>query len=136
MLLDAVDYEMDVYEAAMCDPSDGGADAFFRLEHSGTSAIIPHDKVHFFFPFFHNIKMRSVPCRLIFFPIFVPYVSFSYMYRFDDRYSSSSRVGIVDVAASSSLHVLVSGEFSHRSIGLLYLEGNSHHVIYFSNFQN
>jgi hypothetical protein len=58
------------------------------------------------------------------------------MYRFDDRYSSSSRVGIVDVPASSSLRVLVSGEFSHRSIELLYLEGNSPHVIYFSNFQN
>jgi hypothetical protein len=58
------------------------------------------------------------------------------MYRFDDRYSSSSRIGIVDVPTSSSLRVLVSGEFSHRSIGLLYLEGNSPHVIYFSNFQN
>jgi hypothetical protein len=29
MLLDAVDYKMDVYEVAMCDPSDGGTDAFF-----------------------------------------------------------------------------------------------------------
>jgi hypothetical protein len=58
------------------------------------------------------------------------------MYRFDDRYSSSSRVAIVDVPASSSLRVLVSREFSHRSIGLMYLEGNSPHVIYFSNFQN
>jgi hypothetical protein len=58
------------------------------------------------------------------------------MYCFDDRYSSSSRVGIVDVPASSSLCVLVSREFSHRSIGLLYLKGNSTHVIYFSNFQN
>jgi hypothetical protein len=26
MSLDVVDYEMDVYEAAMCDPSDGGTD--------------------------------------------------------------------------------------------------------------
>jgi hypothetical protein len=58
------------------------------------------------------------------------------MYRFDDRYSSSLRVGIVDVPASSSLHVLVSREVSHRSIGLLYLNGNLPHVIYFSNFQN
>jgi hypothetical protein len=31
MTPDVVDYEMDVYEVAMCDPSDGGADAFFRL---------------------------------------------------------------------------------------------------------
>jgi hypothetical protein len=58
------------------------------------------------------------------------------MYRFNDRYSSSSRVGIVDVPESSSLRVLVSQEFSHRSVGLLYLNGNSPHVIYFSNFQN
>jgi hypothetical protein len=58
------------------------------------------------------------------------------MYHFDDRYSSSSRVGIVDEPESSSLHVLVSREFSHRSIGLLYLKGNSLHVIYFSHFQN
>ena len=29
MLLDAVDYEMDVYKAAMYDPSDGGTNAFF-----------------------------------------------------------------------------------------------------------
>jgi hypothetical protein len=58
------------------------------------------------------------------------------MYRFDDRYSLSSRVGIVDVLASSSLHVLVSREFSHRFVGLLYFSGNSPHVIYFSNFQN
>jgi hypothetical protein len=34
----AVDYEMDFYEAAMCDPSDGGIDAFFQLEHSSNSA--------------------------------------------------------------------------------------------------
>jgi hypothetical protein len=51
MSLDAVDYEMDVYEAAMCNPSDGGVDAFFLLEHSGTSPIIPCDKVRLFFPF-------------------------------------------------------------------------------------
>ena len=29
MTLDALDYKMDVYEVAMCDPSDGGADALF-----------------------------------------------------------------------------------------------------------
>jgi hypothetical protein len=68
MLLDVVDYEMDVYEAAMCDPSDGGADAFFRLEHSSIAASVPRDKVCLFFPFFHNVKMRSVPCHLFFFP--------------------------------------------------------------------
>jgi hypothetical protein len=68
MSLDAVDYEMDVYEAAMCDPSDGGTDAFFRLEHSSTVASVLRDKVRLFFPFFHNVKMRSVPCRLFFFP--------------------------------------------------------------------
>jgi hypothetical protein len=68
MSLDAVDYEMDVYEAAMCDPSDGGADAFFPLEHSSTAASGSHDKVRLFFPFFHNVKMRFVPCRLFFFP--------------------------------------------------------------------
>jgi hypothetical protein len=45
------------------------------------------------------------------------------MYRFDDRYSSSSRVGIIDVPALSSLHVLVSQEFSHRFVELLYAKG-------------
>jgi hypothetical protein len=68
MSLDVVDYEMDVYKATMCDPSNGGADAFFRLEHSSTAASIPRDKVHFFFPFFHNVEMRYVPCHLFFFP--------------------------------------------------------------------
>jgi hypothetical protein len=68
MSLDAVDYEMDVYEAAMCDPSDGGTDAFFLLEHSSTTARVPRDKVCIFFPFFHNVKMIYVPCRLFFFP--------------------------------------------------------------------
>jgi hypothetical protein len=58
------------------------------------------------------------------------------MYHFDDRYSSSLEVGTVDVPASSSLRVLVSQEFYHRSIGLLYLKGNSPLVIYFSHFQN
>jgi hypothetical protein len=67
MSLDTVDYKMDVYEAALCDPSDGGADAFFRLEHSSTAASVSRDKVHLFFPFFHNVKMRYVPCRLFFF---------------------------------------------------------------------
>jgi hypothetical protein len=42
----------------------------------------------------------------------------------------------VDVRALSSLLVLVSREFSHRFVGLLYLNGNSPHIIYFSNFQN
>jgi hypothetical protein len=68
MLLDAVDYKMDVYEATMCDPYDGGVDAFIRLEHSSTTASVPRDKVRLFFPFFHNVKMRFVPCRLFFFP--------------------------------------------------------------------
>jgi hypothetical protein len=68
MSLDVVDYEMDVYEATMCDPSDGGTDVFFRLEHSSTAASVPCDKVRFFFLFFHNVKMRYVPCHLFFFP--------------------------------------------------------------------
>jgi hypothetical protein len=68
MSLNAMEYEMDVYEVAMCDPSDGGVDAFFRLEHSSTVASGSRDKVHLFFPFFHNVKMRSVPYRLFFFP--------------------------------------------------------------------
>jgi hypothetical protein len=82
MSLDAVDYEMDVYEAAMCDPSDGGADAFFRLEHSSSAASGSRDKVRLFVPSFHNVKMRFVPCRLFFFPylcsirLFSLYVSF------------------------------------------------------------
>jgi hypothetical protein len=45
MTPNAVDYEMDVYKATMCHPSNGGADAFFRLEHSSTTASIPRDKV-------------------------------------------------------------------------------------------
>jgi hypothetical protein len=68
MLLDAVDYKMDVYEAAMCDPSDGGVDAFFRLEHSSTAASVPRNKVRLFFPFFSKVKMRFLLCRLFFFP--------------------------------------------------------------------
>jgi hypothetical protein len=68
MSLDAVDYEMDVYETVMYDPSDGGADVFFRLEHSSTAANGSRDKECLFFPFFQNVKMRSVPCRLFLFP--------------------------------------------------------------------
>ena len=67
MLLDVVDYKMDVYKAAMYDLSNGGTDAFFLLEHSSTTANVPRDKVHFFFPFFDNVKMRVVPCCLFFF---------------------------------------------------------------------
>ena len=52
MSLDAVDYKMDVYEAVMCDPFNGGVDAFFRLEHSNTAANISRDKVRLFFLFF------------------------------------------------------------------------------------
>jgi hypothetical protein len=68
MTLDAVDYEMDVYEAAMYDPSDGGADAFFRLEHSSKAANISRNKVRLFFPFSSNFKIRFLPRRLFFFP--------------------------------------------------------------------
>jgi hypothetical protein len=50
MSLDAMDYEMDVYEAAMCDPSDGGVDAFFLLEHSSTAANVSRNKVRIFLP--------------------------------------------------------------------------------------
>ena len=53
------------------------------------------------------------------------------MYHFNDRYNLSLRVGIVDVPTLNSLCVLVSQEFFHRSVGLLYLNGNSSHVIYF-----
>jgi hypothetical protein len=56
MTPDAVDYEMDVYEATMHDPSDGGADALFLSEHSGTAANVPRNKVRLFFPFFPNVK--------------------------------------------------------------------------------
>jgi hypothetical protein len=136
MLLDAVDYEMDVYEAAMCDPSDGGADAFFLLEHSSIAASGSRDKVRPFF--FSSTMLKWDLSHVVCFssPTFVPYISFPYMYHFDDRYSSSLEVGTVDVPASSSLRVLVSQEFYHRSIGLLYLKGNSPLVIYFSHFQN
>jgi hypothetical protein len=68
MSLDDVDYEMDVYKAVMCDPSDGGTDAFFQLEHSSTAASVPRNKVRLFFPYFYNVKMKYVPCRLFFFP--------------------------------------------------------------------
>jgi hypothetical protein len=64
---DTVDYEMDVYEAAMCDSFDGSTNVFFRLEHSSTTASIPRNKVCLFFPFFSNVKMRFFPCRLFFF---------------------------------------------------------------------
>ena len=67
MSFNAVGYKMDVYEAAMCDPSDGGADAFFCLEHLSRAANVPHNKVRLFFPFFHNVKMRAIPCHLFFF---------------------------------------------------------------------
>ena len=67
MSLDVVDYKMDVYEATMCNPSDSGADAFFRLEHSSTAASIPRNKVRLFFFFFYNVEMKFVPCRLLFF---------------------------------------------------------------------
>ena len=70
MLLDVVDYEIDVYEAAMCNPSNGGTDAFFCLEHSGKAASVPHDKVYLFFPFFHSVKMRLISCRQFFFSYF------------------------------------------------------------------
>ena len=66
MLLDAVDYEIDDYKAAMCDPSDGGIDVFFRLEHSSRTASVPCNKVYFFFPFFYNVKMRAIPYHLFF----------------------------------------------------------------------
>ena len=67
MSLDAMDYKMDVFEAVMYNPSDGGTDAFFCLEHLSRAASVPYDKVRLFFLFFHNVKMRAVPCRLIFF---------------------------------------------------------------------
>ena len=72
MLLDVVDYEMDVYKAVMYDPFDGGADAFFCLEHSIIAANVPCDKVRLFFPFFHNVKMKAIPCRLFFFSYLFP----------------------------------------------------------------
>jgi hypothetical protein len=48
MTPDVVDYKMDVYEVAMCDPSDGGADALFRLEHSSKAASVSRDKLRLF----------------------------------------------------------------------------------------
>ena len=70
--LDTVDYKMDVYEALMCDPSNGGVDAFFRLEHLSRAANVPHNKVSLFFPYFHKVKLEAFPCRLFFFPYFFP----------------------------------------------------------------
>jgi hypothetical protein len=68
MMPEAVDYKMDVYEATMCNPFNGGTDAFFRLEHLSTMANVPRNKVRLLFPFFSNVKMRFLPCRLFFFP--------------------------------------------------------------------
>ena len=56
----------------MCDLSDGGYDGFFRLEHSSRAVNIPRNKVRLFIPYFHNVKMRAVPCRLFFFPYLFP----------------------------------------------------------------
>jgi hypothetical protein len=69
MSLDVVDYKMDVYEAAMCDPSDGGANAFFQLEHSSTTANVPRDKVSLFFPFFPN-EISSMSSIFLPLPLF------------------------------------------------------------------
>ena len=118
---DLVDYKVDPFEEAqqLYDLLDGGGDTFFSLECQNSIPNIQHNELCIIFtclynfrPFFFNFPFSS----------FVHFYSFSYMAHFDDRYSSSLRVGIVDVVIISFLHVFVFGVFSLISRELMYLE--------------
>jgi hypothetical protein len=66
---------------------------------------------------FQGISFLFVNCLSL---LFVHFRSFSYMAHSNDRYSLSPRVGIVDVAATSFLSLLLFGVFSVNSIELMY----------------
>jgi hypothetical protein len=103
VMVDLIDYKVDPYKAAIRDHPDGGANSFFQLERHSGGPNIPHDKMNIL------LTCLSVIFLVVSFSStkFVCCRSFSYIDRFDDRYSSSSRVGNVDVAAMSFLCVLV-----------------------------
>jgi hypothetical protein len=75
-------------------------------------------------PFHMLIQFQGVSFLLLNFPSFLfnHFRSFFYINHFDNKYSSSPRVGIVDVAATSFFYVFLFGIFSLGLVELMYLE--------------
>jgi hypothetical protein len=104
---DLVDYDSDPYESAMRNQPDAAGDSVFRVECHSRVSNTPQDKVYFllfllyyillFFSFRFSFPLFSFGCCR----------SMPYIYRFNDRYSSSPKVGSVDVAAPSFIPELV-----------------------------
>jgi hypothetical protein len=104
---DLVDYESDPYESAMRDQPDVGNDSDFRVEYHSRDPNTPQVEVCFLlFPLYY---IRLLFCFRFCFPSlsFGRFRSMPYIYCFNDRYSSSPRVGSVDVATPSFILELV-----------------------------
>jgi hypothetical protein len=109
---DLVDYDSDPYESAMRNQPEAANDSVFRIEYHNRDPNTPEDKVCFLrFPlyyvwlfFFFLVFFSSRQGHLF---LFFCFRSMPYIYRFNDRYSSSPRIGSVDVATPSFIPELV-----------------------------
>jgi hypothetical protein len=108
---DLVDYESDLYESAMRNQAIA-VDSVFRVQCHSQDPNTPEDKVCFLrFPLYYVWFFFFFPVyfstRRGYLFLFCRFHSMPYIYRFNDRYSSSPRVGSVDVATPSSVPELV-----------------------------
>jgi hypothetical protein len=104
---DLVDYDSDPYKSAMRHQPEATDDSVFRVEYHSRDPNTPQVKMYFLlFPlyyirllFFFRLRFPSLP--------FGRFRSMPYIYLFNDRYSSSPRVGSVDVTTPSFIPELV-----------------------------
>jgi hypothetical protein len=117
---DLVDYDSDPYKSAMRGQPDAAADSIFRVERHSRDPSTPQDEVCF-----HIIPLYYIWLFVFFRFSFLSFLSgrfrsMPYIYRFNDRCSSSQRVGIVDVAAPSFIPELVFRVVAFECIVVMY----------------
>lgn len=122
MTIDLVDYKVDPYKEAMHDNLNGGSGTFFHSECHSRDPNILHDEINIFFTYLFNFNSFISSSQHVFSTTFVSFHSFSYLDLFNNMYSLSLRIGILDVAATSFFRVLEFGVLSLRSIELMYPE--------------
>jgi hypothetical protein len=121
--VDLLAHDVDPYEDAMHDDPDVGFHAFLPSKPQSFDPNIPHDEVCIYSTCLFNFKLVFY---LLVNKFCLPQLSVSVVFLIwvvsMTGIVSSARCGNLDVAAASSLRVLVSGVHSLRSIENMYPE--------------
>jgi hypothetical protein len=119
---DLVDYDSDPYKLAMRDQLEAADDSVFRVECHSRDPNTPQVEVCFLlFPLYYIRLLFFFQFRFPLLP-FGCFHNMPYIYHFNDEYSSSPRVGSVDVPTPSILSsclIVYSCNIQRTNIGIV-----------------